>query len=158
MKTAIVVASKHGTTVEIARRISDALGGDAQIFNLDDDPHPNVTDYNTVVLGTAIYAGDPRAQMKAYLKLVDLSGKRLGLFISGMLPSADQQAKQLEDAFPAGLHEQAVTAKYLGGAYQFDKLSRFERFVVKRFAKAHEDVDAIDDDSIAEFARELAAK
>ena len=158
MKTAIVVASKHGTTVQIARRISNALGSSAQIFNLDSNPHPNVADYDTVVLGTAIYAGGPRAQMRAYHKLVDLSGKKLGLFISGMLPGADQQAKQLEDAFPADLRKQAVAAKYLGGAYQFDKLGRFERFVVKRFAKTSTVVDAIDDDAIAEFTRELATE
>ena len=157
MKTAIVVASKHGTTVEIARRISDALGGHAHILNLDDDHHPDVSSYDVVVLGTPIYAGEPRAQMRAYPKMVDLSGKKVGLFVSGMLPSAEEKAKQLADAYPTDLRERAVTAKHLGGAFQFDKLGRFERFVVKRFAKARADVDAIDDYAITEFARELAA-
>lgn len=158
MRAAVVVASKHGTTVEIGRRVAQALGGDVPVLDLaDHHHHPDVSGYDTVVLGTAVYAGQPRAQMKAFTQLADLGGKRLGLFVSGMLPDADARATELAAAFPPALNDSATATAFLGGAFQFDKLNRFERFVVKRFAKVTTDVDAIDDRAIGAFAQALLA-
>ncbi|MCL1870271.1 MAG: flavodoxin domain-containing protein [Promicromonosporaceae bacterium] len=157
MRAAVVVASKYGTTLEIGRRVAAALGGDVPVLNLDENHHPDVSAYDTVVLGTAIYAGRPRAPMSAFARTADLSGKQVGLFVSGMLPGDKERADELAGAYPESVTEAAAVSAFLGGAFQFDQLNRFERFVVKRFAKATSDVDAIDDHAIERFAQTLRA-
>jgi menaquinone-dependent protoporphyrinogen oxidase len=155
VRAAVVVASKHGTTVEIGRRVARALGGDVPVLDLADNPHPDLAGYDTVVLGTAIYGGQPRATMKAFAHVADLSQKRVGLFVSGMQPETGDAS--LTAAYPASLAAAAAARAFLGGSFQLDKLNRFERFVVKRFAKVTTDVDAIDDRAVEEFARTLLA-
>ncbi|WP_165350478.1 flavodoxin domain-containing protein [Xylanimonas protaetiae] len=157
MRAAVVVASKHGTTLEIGRRVARALGADVPVLDLAEDQHPDLAAYDTVVLGTAIYAGQPRAHMKAFAQIADLDEKRLGLFVSGMVPADGAREEELAAAYPPALRDRATAAAFLGGSFQFDKLNRFERFVVKRVAKATADVDAIDDRAIDRFARELVA-
>ncbi len=157
MRAAVVVASKHGTTVEIGRRIADALGGDVPVLNLADHDHPDISRYDTVVLGTAVYDGAPREQMTSFAQNADLGEKRLGLFVSGMAPRAQARQEELATAFPPALSERAAATAFLGGALQFDKLDPAELSAVKELAKASADVDAIDDRAIAHFAQALLA-
>ena len=159
----VVVASKHGTTAEIGRRIAQALGG-AELVNLADGA-PQVAGYDTVVLGTPIYAGQPMSQVKAFARtLLDdgaagggLDGARLGLFASGVIKEPQERAKELADAFPAPLRDRAAVTEFLPGGYRFAALKAFERFIIKRVTKSDADVDLIDDDAITAFAAALRA-
>lgn len=157
MSTAIVYASKHGATAEVASRIASQIGRDTALFDLADGT-PDLTDYQTVVLGTAIYAGQPTGAMKKYAGAVDLAGKTLGLFACGMEGDPTKQAEEATTAFPQRLQSQAVVAAFLPGRYQFSKMNVAERFVIKRMKKTDKDTDAIDDAAIAGFAASLVRR
>ncbi|WP_162616353.1 flavodoxin domain-containing protein [Xylanimonas allomyrinae] len=152
----MVIATKHGTTAEIGARVARALGADVPVLDLAEERDPDLCAFNTVVLGTAVYVSQPLAPMKAFLSAADLGGKRLGLFVSGMVPGPDDRSKELVAAYPPQLRERAVVSAFLSGAFRLDRLNRFERFVVKKTAKVTSDVDAVDDAAIEVFARELA--
>ena len=156
MQTAIVYATKHGATAEVARRLADQFSSEATVFNLA-DAEPDLTEFETVVLGTAIYVGQPMATMKAFAPKAQLDGKRLGLFICAMEDDPATIQKELSGAFPDELHEKAVAKACLGGRFQLGKMSAPERFIIKRLKKIKQDVDAIDSAGIVTFARQLTA-
>lgn len=154
MSTAIVYASKHGATAEIAKRIGSHIGSGSRLFDLADG-NPDLTGFGTVILGTAIYAGQPTSAMKKYLQSADLAGKTLGLFVCGMEADATKRAEETLAAYPEDLRSQAAATVFLPGRYQFSKMNMAERFIIKRIAKTNQDVDAIDDRAIAAFAESL---
>lgn len=154
MNTAIIYASKHGATAEIAGRIASQIGGTATLFDLADGK-PDLTDFQTVVLGTAIYAGQPMSTMKKYAQTIDPAGKMLGLFACGMETDDSKRAEEIAAAFPERLQRQAVVSAFMPGRYQFAKMNVPERFIIKRIAKTNRDVDAIDDNAIVTFAASL---
>jgi menaquinone-dependent protoporphyrinogen oxidase len=154
MTTAIVHASKHGATAEIARRIANKIGGETRLFDLDDGA-PDLSEFTTVILGTAVYAGQPMKAMREFTRTASLAGKRLGLYASGMESDLAKRDEELADAFPDELHAQAVVEAFLPGRFQFSKMSLAERFIIKRIAKTNRDVDGTDEDAITAFAAKL---
>ena len=150
---AVVFASKYGTTREIARRIADGLGG-AHLHDLADGA-PDLTGYDTVVLGTAVYAGRPLAAMTTYVASGALDGKRVALFVCGMEPDPARRAQEVAAAYPPALANRSGATAFLGGRFQFARMTRLERFIVKRIAKVSTDVDAIDQSAIDDFVTRL---
>ena len=151
MKTAVVYASKYGTTSQIAHLIADGIG--ATTFDLADGA-PDLAGFDCAVLGSPIYAGRP---MKAMAELVarGIDVPQVGLFICGMRDDPAERAQEVEAAYPAGLRQRAVATAFLGGRFQFAKMSRIERFIVKRIAKTSVDVDGIDQAAIEQFLTAL---
>lgn len=64
-KTAIVYAGKYGATQEIANRLAAKIDG-AEAFNLKGSTHPNLNDYDCVIIGSAVYAGAVQKEAKAF--------------------------------------------------------------------------------------------
>lgn len=186
MKSAIVFASKHGTTAEIAHRIARELGtghpgdptpghageatpspstpdtdtpADQDVTVLDlADGTPDLAGFDLVVLGTPVYAGRPMSTMRSFLRSGSVPDTaRLELFVTGMVPEPEAREKELSEAYPAGVRERAVARGFLGGRFRLSTLNRFERFVVARIAKTHSDVEAIDEEALQRFVSELRA-
>jgi menaquinone-dependent protoporphyrinogen oxidase len=59
MKTAIIYASKHGTTEKVAQAIADKLKKttDVELFSLKKNPNPKISEFDMIILGSPIYAG-----------------------------------------------------------------------------------------------------
>ena len=156
MSTAIVYASKHGTTAGVAHLVAQGLDGEVDLFDLSGG-EPDLSAYAMVVLGTAIYVGQPIGAMKTMVNSSQLEGPRIGLFVCGMIPDPAQRQTEIEAAYPEALRQRAVAIAFLGGAFQFDKMSRLERFVVKRVVKVAQSTEAIDQDEIGRFTQRLNA-
>lgn len=154
MNTVIAYSSKHGTTAEIARLIAARINGKSHLCDLASGP-PDLSAFSTVVLGTAIYVGQARPEMKSFCRTENLSGKRLGLFVCGMEKDSNKQSEELSGAFPKNLQEQAVVRAFLPGRFRFATMSMTERFIIRRIAKTGHDVDAIDPDAITAFTTQL---
>ncbi|MCL1899813.1 MAG: flavodoxin domain-containing protein [Promicromonosporaceae bacterium] len=146
MKIAVVVASRHGTTAELAERIATELP-DADVYELSVG-FPDLAQYEGVIVGSATYAGKPLPAMREYALTADLTGKRLALFLGGMVESADEREKQFATAFPASWRERAVAEEWLGGRFDLSRLSFAERATVRVAAKVKENTEAIDDAAI----------
>ncbi len=159
MKTAIVYATKHGTTEKVAQTITGKLSetSDVELFSLEKNPHPDIREFDRVILGSPIYAGQSSKKMKVFCKENEgvLLQKKLALFICGMHPSKEEQEKEMKAAYPEVLQKNAIVIAFLGGEFLFEKMNFLERFIAKMIAKTKTSVHRIDWDSIDNFVRKL---
>jgi len=159
MKIAVVYVSKHGTTEKVAVSIAEKLTGtgEVELFSLKKKPNPDISGFETVILGTSIYAGQASNKMKTFCNENEsaLLQKRTGLFVCGMHPDKEQQEKELKDAYPEALHEIAIVAGFLGGEFLFEKMNVIERFIAKKIAKVDKSVHQIDRDAIDRFVKKM---
>jgi len=151
MKTLILFATKHGAAEEIAQRISTELGG-AVVHNLADESIPDLTGFDSVIIGSSIYAGSIRKEAKNFLtqNTALLQSKKLGLFISGM--STSEEMTPFKNNFPAELLEAAKATGFLGGIYNPQKSGFFERLIMKAITKQSAYISTVSDEKIKKFA------
>ena len=154
MNTAVVYASKHGCTAEVAQQIAEGLTDQVDLINLA-DAVPDLSSYATLVLGTAIYVGKPRKAMKELVNSGVLTNQRIGLFVCGMQEEPETRQAELAAAYPEALRDRSVAVAFLGGQFRFSRMSRMERFVIKRLGLAKGDVEALDRVGIARFIEQL---
>ena len=159
MKIAIIYASKHGTTEKVAGTIAEKLleTNEVELFSLNKNPNPDISGFETVILGSSIYAGQASGKMKAFCKTNEsaLLKKKTGLFVCGMHPEKEQQIKELNDTYPTALLEKAKATGFLGGEFLFDRMNFFERFIAKKIAKTNNSVHRIDWETVDEFIRKI---
>jgi menaquinone-dependent protoporphyrinogen oxidase len=154
MKALILCATKYGATQEIANRIASRLD-DATILDLSKNSDPDLCDYECVIVGSAIYAGMIRKEAKAFLvqNTEALQGKRIGIFLSGLDPSKEDEV--YEANFEAELLGTIKAKSHLGGLFDPKKTNLAERLVMKAAAGQSGYQDAIDDEKITRFVEEL---
>jgi menaquinone-dependent protoporphyrinogen oxidase len=159
MKTAIIYASKHGTTEKVAQKIAEKLktADSVEVYNLKTDKQIDIQLFDMAVLGASVYAGKPMREMREYCERNSgtLLGKRLGLFVCGMEQDADKQQQEVANAFPQVLRDKALAIQFLGGEFLFDRMNFFERVVIKKIAKIDHDVSAIKEAEIEAFVEIL---
>jgi len=154
MKTLIAYSSKYGCTEKCAVALAERLSGETCILNLKKDKSPDLSGYDTVVVGGPVYIGKVNKEVKNFClkNLNRLKGKRLGLFICCM--AEEEQAKEeLYGAFPKELLEAAIAKEYFGGEFLVTKMNPIDRMIVKKVAKTDRDVSKILTDRIEGFAR-----
>lgn len=156
MKTMIIYASTHGCTASVVRELAEKLTGPVTLKNLKEDSSPNFSDYDRVILGGSIHAGQIQRKVKNFCaKNVEaLQQKELGLFICGMA-EGDEAKQELKNAFPEELHQYAKSEAFLGGEYNFEKMNFVEKFMIKKIAKVEETVKKVDYKAIDKFANRM---
>jgi menaquinone-dependent protoporphyrinogen oxidase len=96
MKVLVAVASKHGSTREIATRLVERLEGRGHlVHDVEIGPATHVPGYDAYVVGSAVYAGRWLKAAREFLHdhATDLRGRPVWLFSSGPLGEhADQDA------------------------------------------------------------------
>jgi len=159
MKTAIIYASKHGTTEKVAVSIAEKLkeSNEVELFSIKKNANPDISDFGTVVLGSPIYAGKASGKMQTFCAKNEqaLLQKKTGLFVCGMEPSRAKRQKELEEAYPKLLSENAGATGFLGGEFKFEEMNFFERFIIKRISKTNESVSRIDEQAMDVFVEKL---
>jgi len=159
MKIAIIYASKHGTTEKVSCSIADKLmeTNEVKLFSLKENMNPDISGFDTVILGSSIYAGQASGKMKSFCKANEtvLLQKRTGLFVCGMHPDKEQQKKELNEAYPDVLLKNSVVTGFLGGEFLVEKMNFFERMIIKKIAKTKSSVHQIDWDAIDDFVKKL---
>jgi menaquinone-dependent protoporphyrinogen oxidase len=156
--TAIIYMSKHGTTEKVALGIFEELNNsEVELIDLRKTKTPDITDYDTVIIGGSIHAGSIQKRVMSFCEVnMDvLLKKRVALFICCMYDD-DQAKEQFDNAFPKTLRNHSIKNDILGGEFLFDKMNFFERVIVKKIAGTSENVSQIDEKKIKEFAKEIA--
>ena len=158
MKIAIIYASKHGTTEKVARSIAEKLSG--ELFSLRNNQNPDISGFETVILGSSVYAGQASGKMKEFCKANEpvLLHKKIGLFVCGMHPDKEQREKELKDAYSEALHEKAVASGFFGGEFLFEKMNFVERLIIKKIAKTTKSISQIDWEAINGFLEKINCK
>ncbi len=155
MKTVILYATRHGAAEEAALLIQKKLG-EADVFNIKKDPIGDLGGYDTVIVGGSIHAGRIQPAVRKLLgKHAELLlEKRLGLYLCCMYEGETAQ-EQFDDAFPQHLRDHAVVCGLFGGKFDLEKMSFFERAIVKQVAGVTQSVSKIDKEAIAAFAEQM---
>ena len=152
----ITYATKHGSTRQVAEAIAETL--DEQGFGVHVESAVDLHDLSTfdgVVLGTALYMGRPHADARRFLKRYHkaLSAIPVAVFAMGpMTTGPDDIAgskKQLDRALATVSDIIPISTAIFGGVVDPAKL----HFPFSRMEAS----DARDWDIIAAWARELAA-
>ena len=166
MTVLVAAATKHGATEEIARRIAADLTDRG--LEVEVTPPHDVTDvsrYEAVVLGSAIYFGNWLKEARTFLDnhADDLAKRPTWLFASGSI-TGDPPVADDPNAIRPGLAEKLVSAvharehKLFAGMLDSGSLSLAERLPV-RMARGREgdwrDWDEVDEWA-GTIARELA--
>ena len=156
MKTAIIFASKHGTSSKVAHQLAALLGKDkTEIFNLKESVHLDLSNFESIILGGSIHAGGIQKSVRNFCTLhtVDLVQKPLGLFICCM--DEQRAMSEFETAYPELLRNHAKSRKVMGGEFLFDRLNFIEKFLVKKISGITSTVSKIDEDKVREMAVEM---
>jgi len=157
MNIAIVYATKHGTTAEIASRIGQALaeqGLESTLIDLEANPNPAISGYDAVIAGGPTYMGQPMKSLKTFLvaQASALLIKPLALFICGMETDPAKLQSAINTTFPASLQSHACGIWYAGGAFRFDKLGFMEKTIIKKVANSNQTVTKLIDEVPTQIA------
>ncbi|WP_394697619.1 flavodoxin domain-containing protein [uncultured Sunxiuqinia sp.] len=100
--------------------------GYVTLKNLKEDRNPCFEDYDLVIIGGSIHAGQIQRRVREFREnnTEKLGLKEIGLFICCMM-QGEQAQEQLNNAFPEKLHQYAKSKAILGSEYNFDKIRFF---------------------------------
>lgn len=156
MRTAIIYATNHGTTEKVAQKIKEGLGEEkAQLFNLKKDKNFDVSQFDGIIVGGSIHAGQIQKKVKQFIEKYtqELLQKRLGLFLCCM--HENEAKNQFNTAFPEILRAHAQSKKIMGGEFLFEKMNFVEKALVKKIAGVKESVSKINHNEIEAFVEEI---
>ncbi|MCL1823458.1 MAG: flavodoxin domain-containing protein [Oscillospiraceae bacterium] len=156
MKTIIFYATKYGASREIAQRISAKLP-DSVICDLKENQTPPFDGFDCIIIGGSLYAGMLRKEAKIFAKenADFLSGKKFGLFLSGMTEKEEQYPDFFKLNFPENVLKNAKTTAFLGGIYDPSKAKGLDKFIYRVAAKQTEFKSTISDKKIEKFVKEI---
>lgn len=158
METAIIYASKHGTTSLVAEKIKSLLIDDEVVlFNLDNQDRIELCHFERIIIGSPLYTGTPLPVVRKFIEqnLLALLQKKVGIFVCCMF--FDKAEKQIIKGFPELLRNHARSIKNMGGEFRFEDMNCIERLVVKKISGATGSVSEINVRNIELFVGELTA-
>lgn len=145
MKTLIIYASKHGSVETCSSLLQSELNGDITRINIKREPVPDLTLFDTVIIGGAIYAGKIQKEIHAFCVKNEkvLLEKKIGFFICCMY-KGEKAEEQLHTSFPQALVSKAIAMKSFGGEFHFKKMNFIEKLMIKMVVKADQNYACID--------------
>lgn len=154
---AILYSSKYRTTATICQSIGKQLEAKASVTLVDIGCKNDIclSDYDTVVLGTSIYAGKPRKQMSQWCaqNQATVRGKRLFLFVCGM--DKPHAATELEAAYPSALRQHAIATTFFEGEYRLETMRFFDRMILQLLIKVKKTLHRTYNELVKDFVEKL---
>lgn len=153
MDSLIVYCSSHGTTARAAGILAERINGFVDMVDLSKQKDPDITDYDSVIIGGSIHAGNIQRKVKQFInKNHDaLLTKKIGFFLC-CYREGDEARAQFENAFPADLRALAKSVGLFGGEFIFSDMNLIERIIVKKVAGVSGDHSTFNLESIDKFA------
>lgn len=156
MKTLILYTTRHGCTETCATKLQHQLSRDAELVNIKKQKPINLDDYETIIIGGSIHAGQIQKKIKKFCQenLETLKQKKLALFLCCM-EEGDKAQQQFQNAYPAELIQHATATAIFGGEFNFEKMNFIEKAIIKKIAKIETSISRLDEASIVEFAGKI---
>lgn len=151
MRVLIAYAGKKGATAELAQAMAKAAAHDSQedggvqpgVVDLRTDPTVDITRYDRVIIGGAVYAGTVHKAVGEFCRnhVKELTQRPVALFLSALrendLPSA------FERSFPEELRSHAIEEVWLGGRLRFAEHNVLVRGMLRKIMQRHDDMDTL---------------
>ena len=156
MKILIAYAGRVGVTAECAELLKKELGDrDVTIADLN-SATPKLGEYDTVIIGTAIYYGKPEKSVVKFIKdkANELENKKFAGYVCAAF--ADRFDEYVEDTFPSKLRRGAIDCVYFGGELKPEKQKNFlMRALVRSMRNEIVENGESDDESISRILPEI---
>jgi menaquinone-dependent protoporphyrinogen oxidase len=157
MKVLVTAASRHGSTAEIATMIAGILQAsdiDAEVLPL--EAVVSVADYDAVILGSAVYAGEWLEPARVFVAqhADDLASRPVFLFSSGPLGYPSHRPVAPADAVAVEMTTGAMDLQVFPGRLIGRDLSLPERLITAKMHAPYGDFRPWDD--ILDWTREIA--
>lgn len=161
MKVLVVYGSKHGSTRGISEKIAEILKTQKLKVELTStDNGPDVTNFDAVIIGSGVYAGNWLAKAKKFIEFnsADLLKTKVWLFSTGPIgePLKPEADKAISPAVLEDIKTKsgAVEHKLFAGSLDMKSLNFGEKLVVKAFKTPEGDFR--DWDEISNWAKKIA--
>jgi menaquinone-dependent protoporphyrinogen oxidase len=156
MKTLIVFASKYGGTRVVAGKIAKEMNP-FLICELDKNTIPDMNQFDCIVLGGPVYAGNIHKSVAAFVKdnIDILLKKKIGIFIAGLENS--EREEPFTANFPETLLKHATAKEITGGICDPKTLSFFPRTLMRMITKTADYKSTVSDEKIKRFTAALNA-
>ncbi len=150
MKTLILYASKYGTTAMIAEKIAKAIDN-AVIVDLNQETSYNLNEYDSVIIGTAVYAGNIHKAVKQFFadKAAALKPQSYGIYLCGLEEKHNEEF--FKRNFAADVRRNAKILQEVGGYFDPAKSSFFEKTLMKMITKSSAIQNTINEKALTEF-------
>ena len=131
MKNCILFTTKHGSAEKAALSLKEKLNTETDIINLKNVENPDISNYDTVILGASIYIGKIQKQMRKFIgdNLNELLNKNIALFI--MAGQKEKAQETLYNAYPSKLSDHAFAKEYFGYEMILEKMNFLEKTATK---------------------------
>lgn len=158
MNVLIAYASKYGAVQRVSEALYQKLEVPTTMVNLRVSAAPELSPYDTVVVGGSIYAGRILPSVPRFVERhrEELLKKRVFLFVS-CLYDGEKGLEQLREAFPAWLQVHALGSHNVGGEIILDKLRFLDRLIIRNFAKLEESVRKLDGGAIDRLVADIGS-
>lgn len=156
MKGLIVFESSHGCTEKCAGLLKGILKFETDLLRLRDNPSPDLSSYDMVIIGGSIHTGIINRRIKKFCDdYVDiLKTKKLGLYMCCM-HEGEIALQQFKAGFLPELRDHAIAKGFFGGEFNFSKMNIFEKAIIKKVAKVEDSISKIREDEIILFAEKI---
>jgi menaquinone-dependent protoporphyrinogen oxidase len=157
MKSIIIYTTKYGCTEKAVNLLRSKLPLDVKCFNLEKDGVPNLSLFDTVILGGPIYVGKLQKSLCLFIQnhLEELKARRLALFVCAGEEDAVKSEEQLAAAFSQELFQHAFAWEAFGGELQINKISFIEKLMIRIVKGIKESYFKLSEDKIDSFAKRL---
>ncbi len=158
MKGIIIYATKHGCTEKAAKLLKSKLSGDFDMVDLKKDGAPDLSGYDTVILGSPIYIGQMLREMSDFMKKnIDmLLKKRLGVFLCAGEKDPQRLKELLVSVLPSQLYYHAAVKEIFGGELDLKNVGAFMRFMLRVCMGIKEGYSTLSEEKISSFGRAVA--
>jgi len=131
-KTLVIYFSKYGATKKYAEWIAGELGGD--VCGIRDVNVNALKDYDAIVVGSGLYAGNIKGIDILVNNFETLKGKKMALFTCGLADYGKDEnrseiSKRIEAAIPENIR-QNIKIYFLRGAIDYSKLTAAHKMMM----------------------------
>jgi menaquinone-dependent protoporphyrinogen oxidase len=156
MSTLIAFSTRHGCTEDAAQMLAEHLNGDVTFVNLKKNGKPDLSEYETVIIGGSIHVGKIQSHVRKFIEknMEVLLEKRTGLYVCCM--EEERAQEQFDNAYPVELRKNAAALGIFGGAFNFERMNFLERKIVQKVANTSQSVFKIDKEEIKRFGEKMA--
>ena len=149
MKNLLLYTTRHSSTEKCVRILQAQLNGETTIINLQTHQAPELSEFNTIILGGSIYMGKTQKELRKFAetRLQQLLEKPVLLFFCSRFRREDD----FHTNFPDMLVRHARRKSCFGGELSTANLGMFERLITKMVGG--KDFSDLQETTIAEFAQ-----
>jgi menaquinone-dependent protoporphyrinogen oxidase len=157
MKKIIIYASKYGCTEKAVKLLKSKIPGETITVNATSQKVPDLSSFDTVILGGPIYIGRMHKALYAYMQknLETLKNKRLALFVCAGEQEPAALEKEFIEAFPEELYRRAILRESFGGELHLAKVDPVTKLILRAVKGIKEDYSRLSEPAIESFAKEV---